>query len=129
MRFLNITKRYGDNQVFEHFSLEVPPSTILSVVGPSGEGKTTLLQMASGLLQPDEGMIEKEVGGEQGVISYLFQEPRLLPSSTVFENVELALRSYCKERHEREERAVHYLELVELQESLSLYPYQLSGGG
>ncbi|MCK9347499.1 MAG: ABC transporter ATP-binding protein [Sphaerochaeta sp.] len=127
MRFLNISKRYGENQVFDHFSLEVPPSTILSVVGPSGEGKTTLLQMASGLLQPDEGTIEKE-DGEQGVISYLFQEPRLLPSSTVYENVELALRSSSKERREREERALHYLDLVGLQESLALYPHQLSGG-
>jgi len=127
MRFLNITKRYGDNQVFDHFNLEVPPSTILSVVGPSGEGKTTLLQMAAGLLSPDEGFIEKEEG-EQGGISYLFQEPRLLPASTVYENVELALRSSYKERNEREERTLHYLDLVGLQESLPLYPHQLSGG-
>ncbi len=127
MRFLNISKRYGENQVFDNFSIEVSPSTILSVVGPSGEGKTTLLQMAAGLLSPDEGMIEKEVG-EQGSISYLFQEPRLLPASTVYENVELSLRSFCKEKHEREERALHYLDLVGLQDSLSLYPYQLSGG-
>lgn len=127
MRFLNISKRYGENQVFDRFSLEVPPSTILAVVGPSGEGKTTLLQMASGLLQPDEGTIEKEEG-EQGEISYLFQEPRLLPSSTAYENVGLAIRSSCKERREREARALHYLGIVGLKESLSLYPHQLSGG-
>ncbi|MGE4453420.1 MAG: ABC transporter ATP-binding protein [Sphaerochaeta sp.] len=127
MRFLEISKRYGDNQVFDRFTLGIPPQTILSVVGPSGEGKTTLLQMAAGLLSPDAGNIEKEES-EQGSISYLFQEPRLLPSSTAYENVELALRSFSKDRKERERQALHYLELVGLQDSLFLYPHQLSGG-
>ncbi len=127
MRFLEIEKNYGENCVFDKFSLEIPPKTILSVVGPSGEGKTTLLQMASGLLQPDDGSIIRE-SGEEGPVSYLFQEPRLLPSSTVFANIELALRSTYSDKEERKALALHYLRLVDLDDSLGLYPHQLSGG-
>lgn len=127
MRFVEITKRYGDNVVFDHFSLEIPHQTILSVVGPSGEGKTTLLHMAAKLLEPDSGKVVKELS-EEGPVSYLFQEPRLLEKSNVFSNVELALHKAYENKKERSEIALHYLDLVGLKESLSLYPAQLSGG-
>lgn len=127
MRFEGISKRYGPTLVFEDFSLEVSPKTILAVVGPSGEGKTTLLHLASGLLEPDAGRVVREAG-EDGAVSYLFQEPRLLPASTVYANVELALRSAFVSRAERKELAMHYLDLVELSDSRQLYPAQLSGG-
>jgi NitT/TauT family transport system ATP-binding protein len=127
MRFVEVSKAYGQNQVFDHFSLEIKAGTILSVVGPSGEGKTTLLQMAAGVLQPDEGRIEKEAC-ESGSVSFLFQDPRLLPASTVFTNVELALRLAFSSKRERDALALHYLELVGLSDSLLLYPHELSGG-
>ncbi|ADY13770.1 ABC transporter ATP-binding protein [Sphaerochaeta globosa] len=127
MQFQRISKAYGQNCIFDEFSLEITKRTILSVVGPSGEGKTTLLQIAAGLIQPDSGIVIKEVE-EEGSISYLFQEPRLLPFSTVFTNVELALRSFLSNKKEREESALHYLRMVGLADSMGLYPDQLSGG-
>ena len=127
MQFLEISKRYGHNVVFDHFSLDIPPQTILSVVGPSGEGKTTLLQMAAGLLEPDGGRVSK-VSSEEGSVSYLFQESRLLGSCTVYANVELALRSSHTSVAERQSIALHYLQMVGLSDSLGLYPAQLSGG-
>lgn len=127
MQFQRISKAYGQNCIFDEFSLEITKRTILSVVGPSGEGKTTLLQIAAGLIQPDSGIVIKEAE-EEGSISYLFQEPRLLPFSTVFTNVELALRSFLSNKKEREESALHYLRMVGLADSMGLYPDQLSGG-
>jgi NitT/TauT family transport system ATP-binding protein len=127
MHFLDISKRYGDNIVFEHFSLEIPEKTIMAIVGPSGMGKTTLLQIASGLLSPDAGKLVKEEG-ERGAVSYLFQEPRLLPQSTVFSNVELALHTAYPDKAERARVALHYLSLVGLKDFVGYYPRQLSGG-
>ncbi len=127
MQFQNISKAYDHNCVFDGFNLSIEPCTILSVVGPSGEGKTTLLQMAAGLVLPDSGCVLKEEQ-EKGSISYLFQEPRLLPGSTVFTNVELGLRSFVSSKSERDSIVLHYLEMVGLSDSACLYPSQLSGG-
>lgn len=127
MQFQKISKAYGRNCLFDDFSLTIEKRTILSVVGPSGEGKTTLLKIAANLVEPDSGVVIKDKE-EEGSISYLFQEPRLLPFSTVFSNVELALRFFVSSRSEREARALHYLEMVGLSDSLALYPAQLSGG-
>lgn len=127
MQFVGISKRYGQTVVFENFSLAIPPKSLLSVVGPSGEGKTTLLHLAAGLIGLDSGSIIKEPS-EEGAVSYLFQEPRLLPQSNVFTNVELALHAQSESPADRRAIALHYLELVGMQESLALYPSQLSGG-
>jgi NitT/TauT family transport system ATP-binding protein len=127
MRFIEVSKRYGDNVVLDQFSLAIPPKTIMAVVGPSGMGKTTLLQMASDLLAPDSGTIVKEES-ETGSVSYLFQEPRLLPQGTVFSNVELCLYKAFPNRKERTEVAMHYLDLVGLHDYIGYYPRQLSGG-
>lgn len=127
MQFVEISKRYEQNVVFENFSLTIPPNSLLSVVGPSGEGKTTLLHLAAGLIELDAGSIIKE-STEEGAVSYLFQEPRLLPKSNVFTNVELALHAQYTSAAERKAIAMHYLELVGMQESMALYPAQLSGG-
>ncbi len=127
MRFIDISKAYGQNVIFDRFSLNIEVGTILSVVGPSGQGKTTLLHLASGLIEADSGQVIKEES-EEGAVSYLFQEPRLIPTSTVFSNVELALRASERCAKVRAQIAAHYLEVVGLWEDRSLYPAQLSGG-
>ncbi len=127
MRFVEVSKAYGDHVVFDRFSLEVEVETILAVVGPSGQGKTTLLHLASGLIEADGGAVIKEEE-EIGSVSYLFQEPRLIPTATVFRNVELSLRSSESCATVRSQIARYYLEVVGLSDYLSLYPAQLSGG-
>jgi NitT/TauT family transport system ATP-binding protein len=127
MKFINVSKAYAQNVIFDRFSLEIEAGTILSVVGPSGQGKTTLLHLASGLIEADSGEVVKEES-EEGAVSYLFQEPRLIPSSTVFSNVELALRSTERCAKIRSQISAHYLGLVGLWEDRALYPAQLSGG-
>ena len=82
---LSISKSYGEQTVFENFSLDIEEGKILCVFGESGGGKTTLLKALAGLI-PFEGSVEnapKNVG-------YIFQEPRLLPNLTIEENLQYA---------------------------------------
>jgi NitT/TauT family transport system ATP-binding protein len=121
--------RIGDHllPVLSDFSLEMPPGSITAFVGPSGCGKTTLLRLIGELEHADSGSI-KRTEEEKGVFSYLFQEPRLLPWHTVLANVELVLRPWYDDRHERIHRASGFLHLVGLEEYGKFKPDQLSGG-
>jgi len=94
------------------------------VLGPSGCGKTTLLNILSGLLPADGGA---RTGFEDARFSCVFQEPRLIPSLTALQNVELVLRALLP-APERRERALRFLAAVGLQEASGLKPGQLSGG-
>jgi NitT/TauT family transport system ATP-binding protein len=115
MQIKNLCKSYGQTVVLDNFSLSLEENTITCLTGESGCGKTTLLNLIAGLSKPDSGAIEYE-----GKVSYLFQEPRLLPWKTVLENVQIALNE--------EKKAREILQLVGLEDSLDKYPSELSGG-
>ncbi len=114
---MNYTKKFGDLVVFEDFSIEFYDQKINCIMGPSGCGKTTLLNAIAGLddLKPKEN------------ISYIFQEPRMLPWKRIRQNIMIALPdTFTKaEKHERAER---YLTAVGLEKFMNYYPAQLSGG-
>ncbi len=80
-----LSKRYGDNVVFDALSLSVPAGTTC-LTGPSGSGKTTLARILAGLEDADSGT----VSGLCGSVVYLFQEPRLLPWANALDNIILA---------------------------------------
>jgi len=113
--------------VLKDFSLEVASGSITALVGPSGCGKTTLLRLVGGLEKPDSGAVIRD-SHEEGPISYLFQEPRLLPWHTVLTNVELVLRNSIELRNHRLQRAMHFLEMVDLADFARFKPDELSGG-
>ncbi|TYC85883.1 MULTISPECIES: ABC transporter ATP-binding protein [Acetobacterium] len=122
----NLSKKYGAETIFENFNLVIKKNKITGILGPSGAGKTTLLNLCSGLEQPDCGTI---AGINFQSISYIFQEPRLLPWRTVREN----LRFVFKEKsikmpgpHDADIDAM--LELVGLATVGDHYPSELSGG-
>ncbi len=117
MTIKNLCKSYGNNVVLKDFSLDIEPGTITCITGTSGCGKTTLLNLIAGIIQPTSGSID--IG--QSSVSYLFQEPRLLPWRTALENVAIALKG-------DEAKAREALELVGLNNSLDKYPGELSGG-
>ena len=111
----NVTKRYGTQTVYEDFSLSLEEGKITCLLGASGCGKTTLLNMLAELT-PFEG----EIVPAGLRCSYIFQQPRLVPNLTVGGN----LRLVCKD----EERIVGMLARVGLSEKRNAYPAELSGG-
>jgi NitT/TauT family transport system ATP-binding protein len=120
----DLSFRYGEAEVFAGFNAEFHDQKVTAVLGPSGCGKTTLLHLISGLLDLQGGSLE---GAEEERISYLFQEPRLLPWRTIRKNIEMVLAPSF-EAGERNERALHFLELVGLRDFEHYFPNQLSGG-
>ncbi|MDU1855836.1 MAG: ATP-binding cassette domain-containing protein, partial [Clostridium baratii] len=83
----NINKSFGDKNILKDFNLELDNCKINCLIGESGRGKSTILNLISGLLKPDSGEI---IGASKEKVSYIFQEDRLLPWLTVYENIELA---------------------------------------
>lgn len=114
----------GDLRVFENLSMKFPENTITVILGPSGCGKTTLLNILAGFMPYDGGVIRRK----PKQISYLFQEPRLLPWRTVERNISLVLEHHITDRVKQNEAVHHYLELVGLQSFAGHYPHELSGG-
>lgn len=122
MKLQNISKSYGDNIVFENFNLEVEENKILALLGASGCGKTTLLNIISGVVDY-EGTVTK--CGER--VSYLFQKQRLIPNLTVYKNLEYVLKSLYDGKG-REEKIEAILKQVEMWDYKNAYPSELSGG-
>lgn len=110
---------YGDRTVLSDFSLTLPAQGITALQGPSGCGKTTLLRLLAGLEHP-RGRTISGISPGTGVI--LFQENRLLPWRTVGQHITDVLP------RERQDEAVRWLELVELEDEADTSPSALSGG-
>ena len=127
----HLGKRFGETQVLHDLSLDVPPGQFLAIVGRSGCGKSTLLRILAGLDAPSFGQVS--VGGARGQAEIsgkarlMFQEPRLLPWSSVLGNVEVGLG---RERSKRDaqDRALETLGAVGLQPRAKEWPSVLSGG-
>ena len=109
-----ITKRYGALTVYENFDFSIEDGTVTCILGESGSGKTTLLNMLAGLT-PYQGEITPRVK-----CSYVFQEPRLVPSLTVLGNLGLICRDV--------DRIRTMLAAVGLEGREGAYPRELSGG-
>jgi len=121
-------------------SLDIREGEFVCVMGPSGCGKTTLLNVVAMLDAPTSGRYtlgEVEVSNacearlteiRKGNIGFIFQNFMLLDDLSVYENVELPLRSLNVSRHKRQARVREVLELVDLQRRARHRPLQLSGG-
>ena len=109
----------------DDISLSIQDGDFITVVGPSGCGKSTLLHIIGGLLEPDKGSISFEKG--TGRCGFVFQEPRLLNSCTVRQNLMLAMK-HIKSNREKEQVLSDTLSFLELLEFIDAYPNQLSGG-
>lgn len=125
MEIKNLTKTYEDGEkIFSRFNIKFTENTVNAIIGSSGCGKTTLLNIAAGLLKYDSG--EKE-GFEKKNISYIFQEDRLVNWLTAEENLEFALKQY----YFKEDLKIHIKELIKLvriEGYEKKYPEELSGG-
>ena len=139
VKFENVTKKFGDIVALRSVSFEVKPGEFVFVTGPSGAGKTTLVKLILKEMSPSEGKIE--VLGEdlekissaklpffRQKIGVVFQDFKLLPDRTVFENTALPLEVEKKEKKEIEKTVKEVLELVGLLDRQDLFPLQLAGG-
>ena len=120
----NLNKSFGNKIVFKDFNLDLNDEKINCIVGQSGCGKSTFLNIISGLTDIDGGEV---VGINNGDISYVFQEDRLIEYLTIYENLELTLKSYYK-KHELKDQIDELLNLLGLEEVKNKYPSALSGG-
>ncbi|MBO0902847.1 ABC transporter ATP-binding protein [Jiella sp. MQZ13P-4] len=129
--------RHGVNQpssllqVLKNVSFEAYQNEIVSLIGESGCGKTTLLRIIQGLIRHDAGQLAVEgraVRGPGRDRGFVFQQPSLLPWRTARENVEFGLELLRMPAPERERRARDLLELVGLGHASEQFPHQLSGG-
>ena len=117
--------------VLNHVSLRVEPGSFVSIVGPGGCGKTTLLRLLAGLEPPSAGHVH--VGGQivrgpsprRGII---FQDANLFPWLSVLKNVTFGPLSVGVNLKDAEARATHWLNFLGLSKFLHRYPHQLSGG-
>jgi NitT/TauT family transport system ATP-binding protein len=128
----NLTKTYKSSnsgtqiEVFDNLSLTIPERQIAVILGPSGCGKTTLLHSIAGLTDQDSGKIIRDE--KDNSISFIFQEPRLLPWMSVHRNMDLVLQKVFPDKEQRDKRINHFLTLVGLVDCAEMYPEELSGG-
>ncbi|WP_269581536.1 ABC transporter ATP-binding protein [Roseibium sp. Sym1] len=140
MSFLEISgvsKSYGEGadrtDVLEDINLKVDEGEFIAIVGFSGTGKTTLISLLAGLIEPDTGGIVfkgKEIDGPHPDRGVVFQSYSLMPWLTVSGNVALAVDSVFKKKPSSERKAIcdKYIEMVGLGHAKDRKPAELSGG-
>ncbi|WP_417711637.1 ABC transporter ATP-binding protein [Roseibium aggregatum] len=131
----NVSKVFSNGTLaLSGMSMTVRPGEFISLLGPSGCGKSTALRIIAGLGDVSEGEIDwpsfriNSRGLPDGDISFVFQEPTLMPWQTVFGNVYLPLRLKGVSKKAASERILTALESVGLQDFADAYPRELSGG-
>ncbi|GES40967.1 NitT/TauT family transport system ATP-binding protein [Rhizobium sp. ERR 922] len=127
----NVTMSFGSFVAVQDVNLTVADGEFVAIVGPTGCGKSTILNAIAGLLKPAKGSVSIDggvVSGVQNNIGYLFQQDALFPWKTAIENVELGPLFQGVGAGERRERALKWLAKVGLKGFEDRYPHQLSGG-
>lgn len=140
IRFQNVTKIYlPDTVVLQEISFEIKKGEFVSIVGKSGAGKTTLIRLVLGLEVPTSGNVffaDKnihEVNSEdlqkiRRAIGVVYQDYKLLPAKTVYENVAYVMALEGKENEEIANEVPKVLEIIGLGEKTDNFPKELSGG-
>jgi NitT/TauT family transport system ATP-binding protein len=115
-------------QAIARLDLEVRAGEFLTLLGPSGCGKSTALRLIASLSEPTRGSVTWPAGVARGDIGFVFQEPTLMPWTTVAGNVALPLKLKGAPANETAERAAQALDQVGLAGFAAAYPRELSGG-
>lgn len=125
----HLTKTFDDKKILDDISFDVKTGEILAIVGFSGSGKSTILKLISGLIEPDSGTIETAAGD----IAMVFQYSALFDSLNVFDNISFALeerKEYRKKYTRKEVKDIvsKNLKTVGLEGIEDKFPHELSGG-
>lgn len=119
----NLTCSYEQKTIFDNFDVTFEQGKINVILGGSGVGKTTLLNAIAGI-KSYEGQIE----GCEGGVSYIFQKDRLIPSISVYNNLDLILKGVVKDKAERKRMIEQTAVDLEIYDVLKSLPSEISGG-
>ncbi len=137
VEFKNVSKWYGEGEnrteVLSNINLTIKEGEFLAIVGFTGSGKTTLINLISGLLEPDEGEVlfkGKPIKGTSHERGIIFQNYSLLPWLNVFQNVALAVKEVHPDWSQEQitEHTERFIEMVHLSPAKNKLPKELSGG-
>ena len=138
--FDKVSKVYPDSSVaLDEVSFSIEPNEFVSIVGQSGAGKTTLLKMFLAEEKPTGGTVyyestdihtlqKREINKFRQRVGMIFQDFRLLPDRTVYENIAFTMEASGRSDEEIEADVPHVLELVGLMDKVWNFPHELSGG-
>jgi cell division transport system ATP-binding protein len=139
LRFENVVKSYGKHRALDEINLHIEHGEFVSIVGQSGAGKSTLLKLIFAEEMVDQGRLliddvdvahlpASEIPFLRRKIGVVFQDMKLLPRKTAFENVAFAMEvaGYSKEKISRDVPRI--LEIVGISDKISSFPHEMSGG-
>ncbi len=127
----NISKTFDGRQILRDVSFDLHAGELISLLGVSGGGKTTIFNIIAGLLSPDEGDVQldgESIVGMPGRVSYMLQKDLLLPHKNVIDNIALPLVIRGMKKKEAREVAAKHLVQFGLAGYEKKHPYELSGG-
>lgn len=141
MHLRNISKSFREQQVLQHLNLHLHPGEMISIMGKSGTGKSTLLGIMAGLVKPNEGEVDysgkrlHDLDEEQlaafrlNHIGFIFQDFKLIPSLSVYDNIFLGIYPRTDiAKAEKARRIDEYIEKVGLSSKRDAKTDKLSGG-
>ena len=140
IEFTDVVKTYSEgNTALNGVSMQIEDGEFCFLVGPSGSGKSTIIKMITGELKPSEGSVhvngytlerirKREIPYLRRTVGVVFQDFRLIPNMTVYENVAFAMRVIGAREKEIKDRVPYVLDLVGLDSKGARHPGELSGG-
>jgi cell division transport system ATP-binding protein len=140
INFQTVSKVYNSHSVaLEDVSFEVGPGEFVSITGRSGAGKSTVIKLLVGEEKPSKGRVffsqyevnklkDKELPAFRRHIGVIFQDFRLLPTKTAYENVAFALEVAGRPQRDIDELVPQVLDMVGLSDKAKNFPHELSGG-
>ena len=131
LRVKNITVNFEEKSIIEDVTITLNEGEIVSILGVSGVGKTTLFNVIAGLINPCIGTVEldgENIIGKSGKISYMLQKDLLFPFKTILDNVSLPLILKGENKKKAREIAGKYFSQFGLEGMENKYPKELSGG-
>ena len=140
IEFQNVSKRFGPKVILEDFSIKIDPGEIVFILGKSGAGKSVTLKHMVGMLQPDQGSVfvdqmkvngagTEELSKIRRTCGMVFQQPALLDSLSIYENIAFGLKQLKQSQANINKRVLEVLEKLHLSRSiLDLFPTEISYG-
>ena len=140
IEFTDVIKTYSEgNTALNGVNMQIEDGEFCFLVGPSGSGKSTIIKMITGELKPTEGSVhvngyslerirKREIPYLRRTVGVVFQDFRLIPNMTVYENVAFAMRVIGAREKEIKDRVPYVLDLVGLDSKGARHPGELSGG-